>query len=91
SVATWSAFLLAPPLWIGMVSYGHVELPLELWLVLLAVRQLRREIEIRDHRPAPMYIPFDYAHLDRDGHRALAEAFARSLLAAGVISSSTGK
>jgi len=58
---------------------------------LLAVRQLRREIEIRDHRPAPMYIPFDYAHLDRDGHRALAEAFARSLLAAGVISSSTGK
>jgi hypothetical protein len=43
SVATWSAFLLAPPLWIGMVSYGHVELPLELWLVLLAVRQLGRD------------------------------------------------
>ena len=42
SVATWSAFLLAPPLWIGMVSYGHAELPLELWLILLTVRHLDR-------------------------------------------------
>lgn len=39
---TWSAFLLAPPLWIGMVVYGHAELPLELWLILVAVRQLGR-------------------------------------------------
>ena len=39
---TWSAFLLAPPLWIGMVVYGHAELPLELWLILLTVRQLGR-------------------------------------------------
>ncbi|MGD1035451.1 MAG: hypothetical protein ABR977_13625, partial [Candidatus Dormibacteria bacterium] len=38
----WSALLLGPPLWFGMVSYGHAELPLELWLVLLAVRQLDR-------------------------------------------------
>jgi lysophospholipase L1-like esterase len=56
-----------------------------------AVRQQRREIEVRDHRLASMYIPFDYAHLDRDGHHALAEAFARSLLETGVIHSSTGK
>jgi hypothetical protein len=40
--ATWSAFLLAPPLWIGLVGYGHAELPLELWLLLLTVRQLDR-------------------------------------------------
>ena len=32
----------APPLWIGMVVYGHAELPLELWLILVAVRQLGR-------------------------------------------------
>ncbi|MGD0766652.1 MAG: SGNH/GDSL hydrolase family protein [Tepidisphaeraceae bacterium] len=58
---------------------------------LQAVRNERREIEIRDHRLASMYIPFDYAHLDRDGHHALAEAFARSLLEIGVIPSSTSK
>jgi hypothetical protein len=39
SVVTWSAFLLAPPLWIGMVCYGHAELPLALWLILLTVRR----------------------------------------------------
>jgi hypothetical protein len=39
-VAVWAAFLLAPPLWIAMISYDHVELPLELWLLLLTVRQL---------------------------------------------------
>jgi hypothetical protein len=42
SVITWSAFLLAPPLCLGMVTYGHTELPLELWLILLTVRQLGR-------------------------------------------------
>jgi lysophospholipase L1-like esterase len=58
---------------------------------LQAVCQERRQIEIRDHRRAPMYIPFDYAHLDHDGHHALAEALARSLLQAGVIPSSMSK
>ena len=29
SIATLSAFQLAPPLCIGIVSYGHAELPLE--------------------------------------------------------------
>lgn len=42
-VAIWSALLLSPPLWIGMVSYGHAELPLQLWLILLTVRQLGRD------------------------------------------------
>jgi lysophospholipase L1-like esterase len=56
-----------------------------------AVRDQRREIETHDHRPAPMYVPFDYTHLDHDGHHALAEAFARSLLQVGVISSPTTK
>ena len=34
-------FLLAPALWISLVGFGHVEQPLELWLVLLGVRLLR--------------------------------------------------
>ena len=36
-------FLLAPPLCIGMVCYGHAELPLQLWLILLTVRHLGRD------------------------------------------------
>jgi lysophospholipase L1-like esterase len=56
-----------------------------------ALRQARRQIEIRDHRWAPMYIPFDYSHLDHDGHHALAEALARSLLQVGVVPSSMSK
>ena len=42
AIAIWSVFLLGPPLWFGMVNYDHTELPLELWLILLAVRQLDR-------------------------------------------------
>ncbi len=34
----------------------------------------RERIQLREHRRAPMYIYFDYAHLDEDGHRALARA-----------------
>ncbi|HXZ98965.1 MAG TPA: glycosyltransferase 87 family protein [Candidatus Binatia bacterium] len=35
--------LASPPLWIGMMGYGHVELPLEVWLALLSIRLARRE------------------------------------------------
>jgi hypothetical protein len=37
-----AVFLLAPPLWVALVGYGHIEEPLELWLILLAVRLLGR-------------------------------------------------
>jgi hypothetical protein len=40
-------FLLAPPLWIGIVGYGHVDLPIELWLTLLSVRLLGRDAPVR--------------------------------------------
>src|SRR5207245_2066673 len=33
--------LAAPTLWQGVVGYGHIEQPLELWLTLVAVRKLQ--------------------------------------------------
>src|ERR1700688_2402363 len=36
-LAAACSILLAPALWIGVIDYGHIEQPLELWLVLLAV------------------------------------------------------
>jgi hypothetical protein len=35
-----AVFLLGPPLWVALVGFGHVEEPLELWLILLGVRLL---------------------------------------------------
>jgi hypothetical protein len=35
-----AVFLLAPPLWVALVGFGHIEEPLELWLILLGVRVL---------------------------------------------------
>jgi hypothetical protein len=42
----YGAFSLAPPLWESVAGYGHIEQPVELWLLLVAVRWLdeRREI-----------------------------------------------
>jgi hypothetical protein len=36
-LAAACSILLAPALWIGVIDYGHIEQPLELWLVLLGV------------------------------------------------------
>jgi hypothetical protein len=36
-------FLLAPALWISVGDYGHLEQPIELWLVVLAVRYATRQ------------------------------------------------
>ncbi|HXZ98964.1 MAG TPA: hypothetical protein VEK76_01320 [Candidatus Binatia bacterium] len=36
-------FLVAPPLWVAIIDFGHLEEPIELWLVLLGVRLLGRE------------------------------------------------
>ena len=41
----------------------------------------RSHIEGMEHRPAPMYVYFDYAHPDDDGHRAIAEVIAATLIA----------
>jgi len=37
-LAAACTILLAPALWIGVIDYGHIEQPLELWLVMFAVR-----------------------------------------------------
>ncbi len=41
-----------------------------------ALRAGRARLDATEHRFAPMYIPFDYAHLDPDGHQALAATLA---------------
>jgi lysophospholipase L1-like esterase len=41
-----------------------------------ALRSRRAELERAPGVRAPMYIPFDYAHLDQEGHDALAAAIA---------------
>ncbi|MGD1035381.1 MAG: hypothetical protein ABR977_13255 [Candidatus Dormibacteria bacterium] len=42
-----AVFLLAPPLWVALVGFGHIEQPLELWLTLLGVRLLGRGATVR--------------------------------------------
>jgi hypothetical protein len=42
-VAAFCVFLLAPALWIGVGDYGHIEQPIELWLVVLAVGYASRD------------------------------------------------
>ena len=42
-----AVFLLAPPLWVALVGFGHIEQPLELWLILLGVRLLGRDAPLR--------------------------------------------
>ncbi len=41
-VATAIVFLVLPPLWVTTIGFGHVEEPLQLWLMLLGVRLLGR-------------------------------------------------
>jgi uncharacterized membrane protein len=42
-LAAACSILLAPALWIGVIDYGHIEQPVELWLVLLAVGYVVRD------------------------------------------------
>ena len=44
---TGAALLALPPLWVTTIGFGHVEEPLELWLLLLGVRLLGRGSTVR--------------------------------------------
>ena len=55
----YGVFVASPTLWIGVLGYGHIELPMTLWLVLLAVRRLA------GGRPAAAGIFFGLAMLTR--------------------------
>lgn len=46
-VLTAAAFLVLPPLWVTTIGFGHVEEPLELWLILLGARMLARGASVR--------------------------------------------
>ena len=58
-VLAYSVFAGSPTLLIGVLGYGHVEQPMMLWLVLLAVRT------IADGRPAAAGFSFGLALLTR--------------------------
>src|SRR2546422_4916041 len=55
----YGVFAASPTLWNGVLGYGHIELPMTLWLVLLAVRRLA------GGRPAAAGIFFGLAMLTR--------------------------
>lgn len=38
-IFAWVLFLFSPILWLGVLVYGHIEIALMMWLVLLAVRK----------------------------------------------------
>jgi hypothetical protein len=38
----YATFGLAPPVWLSVVGYGHIEQPIEVWFLLIAVRWMDR-------------------------------------------------
>jgi hypothetical protein len=42
----FGVFALAPPLWQSLAGYGHIEQPVELWLLLVAVRWLNERRDV---------------------------------------------
>src|ERR1700682_6497194 len=53
------ALTVAPPLWQSLAGYGHIEQPIEIWLVLVSARWLTEE------RPARAGVAFGLAILAR--------------------------
>jgi hypothetical protein len=68
----YAALSLAPPIWQSVLGFGHVEQPLEIWLVLIAVRWMDRG------RPARAGIAFGLAVLSRSSAVLLAVPIALS-------------
>ena len=42
----FGVFAVAPPVWVTLAGFGHIEQPIELWLMLLAVRWLDEKREV---------------------------------------------
>jgi len=55
----YALILGSPPLWLGVLVYGHIELPILLWLTLLAIRK------VKENRLGIAGILFGLAILDR--------------------------
>jgi hypothetical protein len=43
----YGALTVAPPIWQSLAGYGHIEQPIEVWLILLAVRWLAENRPVR--------------------------------------------
>ncbi len=44
---SYATFALAPPIWMAVVGYGHIEQPIEVWFLLIAVRWMDRNWIVR--------------------------------------------
>jgi hypothetical protein len=44
---SYAAFALAPPIWLSVAGYGHIEQPIEVWFLLIAVRWMDRNWILR--------------------------------------------
>lgn len=44
---SYATFALAPPIWLSVAGYGHIEQPIEVWLLLIAVRWMDRNWILR--------------------------------------------
>jgi hypothetical protein len=43
----YATFALAPPIWLAVAGYGHIEEPIEVWFLLIAVRWMDRKWILR--------------------------------------------
>ncbi len=82
-LAAYAVFAISPPVWHAIAGYGHVEQPLEIWLVLLATRWAAA------NRPVRAGVALGLAILTRTpaalltltaGLRSLRQGFPRTVL-----------
>jgi hypothetical protein len=88
----YAAFAVAPPIWHSVAGYGHVEQPIEIWLLLLAVRWTTDKHPLRGgaalglavlarSSAVLLAIPLLLSAGQRGGRRAAAVAIAAALMA----------
>jgi hypothetical protein len=71
---SYATFALAPPIWLSLVGYGHIEQPIEVWFLLIAVRWMDRNWIFRSG------IAFGLAVLSRSSAVLLSIPFALASL-----------
>src|SRR5205823_12950370 len=68
-----------PPIWQSVAGYGHIEQPIEIWLVLVAVRYIQTE------KMMPAGIAFGLAVLSRSSALLLSIPLGLAALRAGPV------
>lgn len=73
----YGVIALSPPVWDGVAGYGHIEQPIEIWLLLLAVRWLHEK------RSLPAGIAFGAAIMTRSSAVLMSISFGLATLPRG--------